>query len=116
MSLGHGAGVLLTTEIEFAELGTHAGHTLRGRVERRLLRVALGGGERVLQLRFGRARAVAVDVEEASGRRYELPIETPSDPWLAAGRRVLLAWLLSSLALGLVARTRRRAAHASAAA
>lgn len=111
MNLGGGAGALVTTEIEYAELGTHGGHTLRGRVERRVLRLALGREGGVLQLRFGRARAVAVEVQDADGRRYDLPVETPPDPWLAAGRRLAVAWLLSALALRLARGVRRAAAR-----
>ena len=34
MSLTGGVGALLSTEVEYAELGTHRGRRLRGRVER----------------------------------------------------------------------------------
>jgi hypothetical protein len=95
-----GAGALLSRETEYADLGTHRGRAL-------LLRLALGGGDRALQLRLGRARAVALEVREADGRRYDLPIETPPDPWLQTARRVLLTWLLAAAALGLAGRARR---------
>ena len=111
MNLGGGAGALLTSEVDYADLGTHGGRALRGRVERRSLRIALGQREG-MRLRAGRARAVAVEVEEADGRRYELPLQAPTDPWLAAARRLLLVWLLSTLAVGLARRaTRARRPH-----
>ena len=98
-----GFGLLLTTESGEVELGTFHGRRLRGRVERRLLRLALGqrGGA---QLTLSRARPVAVLVTEGD-RSYELPVGAPPDPWVSAVRRVLLLWVLS---LVLVAALGRR--------
>lgn len=107
MSLTGGAGALLSTEVEYAELGTHGGRRLRGRVERRLLQVAVGRSGR-FRMRLGRLRPVAVEVIEAGERRYEVPIEAPPDPWLAAGRRLLLTWLAAALVVD-AARTLRGA-------
>ena len=96
MSLAGGAGALLSTEVAYAELGTHGGRRLRGRVERRLLQVAVGRGDG-FRMRLGRLRPVAVEVLEGGERRYEVAIEAPPDPWLAAGRRLLLTWLAAAL-------------------
>ncbi len=106
MNLGGGAGALLTSEVEYADLGTHGGRVLRGRVERRSLRLALGQRDGV-RIRAGRARAIAIEVQEADGRRYELPVQAPVDPWLAMARRLLLLWLVSTLALALARRATR---------
>ena len=110
MSLTGGAGALLSTEVAYAELGTHGTHggrRLRGRVERRLLQVAVGRGGG-FRMRLGRLRPVAVEVIEAGERRYEVAIEAPPDPWLVAGRRLLLTWLAAALLVD-AARTLRGA-------
>ncbi len=96
MMLPRGFGLLLTTETDHVELGSHHGRRLRGRSERRVLRVALG--QRAgLRLTLSRARPVAVEVVEDE-RRYELPIAVPADPWLRAARRLLVVWALSLVA------------------
>ena len=106
MSLPSGGGALFTTEVEYADLGTHGGRRLRGRVERRLLQIAVGdrGG---LRVRIGRMRPVAVEVVEPDERRHEVPIVAPPDPWIAAGRRMVLVWLAAALVVG-AARSLRR--------
>lgn len=71
-------GILVTTETERVELGTHHGRRLRGRVQRRVLRAA-GGGRFALRIELGRARAVAVEVDDGA-RRYDVPITTHRDP------------------------------------
>ncbi len=87
---------LLITETDHVQLGSHYGRRLRGRTERRVLRVALG--QRAgLRLTLSRARPVAVEVVE-NERRSELPIAIPGDPWLRATRRLLLVWALSLVA------------------
>lgn len=96
MMLPRGFGLLLTTEIDHVDLGSHHGRRLRGRTEHRVLRVALG--QRAgLRLTLSRARPVAVEVVEDE-RRYELPIAVPADPWVRAARRLLLVWALSLVA------------------
>ena len=96
MMLPRGFGLLLTRETDHVELGRHHGRRLRGRMERRVLRVALGQRSG-LRLTLSRARPVAVEVAEGD-RRYELPIAVPADPWLRAARRLLLVWVLSLVA------------------
>ncbi len=110
MSLLAGAGLLYTTEGHYADLGAHHGRHLRGRAERRLLRLALGDASG-LRLQFGRLRPIAVEVSEVTAtgdRRYEVPIPAPPDPRIAAARRALLCWLVAALALGLARRLRSR--------
>lgn len=112
-----GLGALLTTEVEHADLGTHRGRRLRGRVERRSLRLGLGGA-REWRVELGRSRPSAVEVvEPATGstgeRRYEVAIPAPADPWPRAARRMLLCWAGLTLAVALIRRRlRRRAALA----
>ena len=98
MSLA-GGGLLVSTELAYADLGTHHGRRLRGRAERRLLRLGLGDAAG-LRLQIGRQRPVAVEVTErtqAGERRYEVAIPTPPDPRLAAVSRALLCWLIATL-------------------
>ncbi len=100
--LPRGFGLLLTTETDHVELGSHHGRRLRGRSERRVLRVALG--QRTgLRLTLSLARPVAVEVIEDE-RRYELPIAVPADPWLRAARRLLVVWALSLVAQAMLKR------------
>ena len=101
MSRFAGAGLLFTTELHYADLGTHHGRRLRGRVERRLLRLALGDASG-LRLQLGRLRPVAVEVTELTGagdRHYEVSIPIPPEPRLVAARRVLLCWLVGALVI-----------------
>jgi hypothetical protein len=108
-----GAGLLYSNEVAYADLGTHAGRRLRGRVERRVLRLALGGAAG-LRLQLGRLHPVAVEViepraaPEDGDRRYEVAIPTPPDPRLAAARRVLACWMLAALVLGVARRLRAK--------
>jgi len=106
VSLIAGAGFLYTTEVEYADLGVHLGRRLRGRVERRRLRLALGRSAGI-RLHAGRLRPVAVEVTEA-GRRYEIPVVAPPDPRLAAARRVVLCWLLAGLVFAAARRIRAK--------
>ena len=96
MMLLRGFGLLVTTETDHVELGSHHGRRLRSRTQRRVLRVALGQRSG-LRLTLSRARPVAVEVVE-NERRYELPIAAPADPWLRATRRLLVVWALSLVA------------------
>ena len=100
--LPRGFGLLLTTETDHAELGSHHGRRLRGRTERSVLRVALGQRSG-LRLTLSHACPVAVEVIEGE-RRYELPIAVPADPWLRSARRLLVVWALSLVAQALLRR------------
>lgn len=107
MSLLGGAGLLYSTEVRYADLGTHAGRRLRGRAERRLLQLALGRAP-ALRLSLGRLRPIAVEVTEPDERRYEIAIPRPRDPRLAAAGRILTCWMLATLALGIARRLRTK--------
>ena len=85
-----GAGLLFTTEVTRADLGRHGGRHLRGRAERRTLRIGLGKG-RGLLLYGSRLRPVAVEVTEADDRRYEVPVLTC---WVVASAVLSAARLL----------------------
>ena len=107
VSLLSGAGLLYTTELHYADLGTHHGRRLRGRVERRLVRLALGDGSG-LRLQLGRLRPVAVEVIDPDDRRYEIAIPTPPEPRLVAARRTLLCWLVAALVIDVARRLRAK--------
>ena len=104
-----GAAVLYTTEVTRTDLGRHAGRLLRGRAERRTLRIALGA-RRGLRLSGGRLRPVAIEVTEEDGRRYEVPIPGPPDPRAVPARRVVACWMIAAAALGVARLLRARAA------
>lgn len=112
MGLPHGFGLMLTTERDRVDLGDHYGRRLRGRTEQRLLRVAFGerGG---LRLTLSRSRAVAVEVTE-QGRRYELPIPAPADPWPRAAGRLLLVSALASMLVAMTWDGSAKERHGSA--
>ena len=107
MSLLAGAGLLYTTELHYADLGTHHGRRLRGRVERRLLRLAVGDASG-LRLQLGHMRPVAVEVTDADDRRYEIAIPTPPEPRLVAARRTVLCWLVAALVIDVARRLRAK--------
>ena len=93
--------------MHYADLGTHHGRRLRGRVERRLVRLALGDGSG-LRLQLGRLRPVAVEVIDPDDRRYEIAIPTPPEPRLVAARRTLLCWLVAALVIDVARRLRAK--------
>lgn len=86
-----GAGGLLTTEVLYAELGEHGGRRLRGRVERRVLRLALG---QRLRVSVTRLRPVAVEVHGGT-EAFAVAIAPQADPLAQAMQRVLLLWVVS---------------------
>lgn len=114
-----GLGALLTTEVEYTDLGEYGGRRLRGRVERRILRLGAAPHSR-FQFTLVRARPTAVEVwspseadtrPEAAGAFAEgafvegaiasVPIPAPVSPFarLAQGAVLLAlaAWLLPRL-------------------
>ncbi len=98
-----GIGGLFTTEVERFPLGTHHGHELHARVQRRRLRFNFGRaiGPWRLALDVGRTRPLAIEVS-APGERYDLPIVT-ADPWARfAGR--LGALVIAAALLQLITR------------
>ena len=103
-----GAGLFYTTEVTRTDLGEHAGRLLRGRAERRVLRIALGA-RRGLRLYGGRLRPVAVEVAGADGSRYDVPIPATGDPRVTMVRRVAVCWALAAAALGVAGLVRTRA-------
>lgn len=100
-----GLGAILTTETEHVDLGRIGERSLRGRVEHRRVRFALGR-RRGFSLTMGRLRPVAVEVTEP-GRVYEVAIPAVVDPRVRAVRRTLALWLLSLGAVWWVRRRRR---------
>ena len=103
-----GFGALLHTDVDRVDLGTHHGHALRARVERRSARLTAGRGWH-LSLGLGRTRPVAIEVTR-DGRRYDLPVPRTRDPWLEAARRLLALSLATALLLALAARRRKQQA------
>ena len=100
-----GLGGLLTTEVVYTDLGTYNGRQLRGRVERRQLRIALGS-TRVLRLNLTRLRPVGIEVRTGS-ERWDVPIHAPRDPWIRTAQRLLLLWASSVALLQLTGRLTR---------
>lgn len=102
-----GLGALLLSTVDHVELGTHHGRRLRARVQRRGARLLLGRGGR-FSFALGHTRPVAIEVIEVAtdGRRYDLPVPRPRDPWLAAAQRVLALTLGAALLLAWAARRR----------
>jgi uncharacterized spore protein YtfJ len=92
-------GALITTEVEYADLGEHHGRHLRGRVERRVIRVRAGEGGRV-SVTLGRTRPVAVEVSE-DGHTTSITVHAPAEPVLRLVQGIALlaaaAWLLPRL-------------------
>ena len=123
-SAGNGAprglGGLLTTEVEYTDLGSYHGRQIRGRVERRQLRIALGS-TRALRLNLTRLRPVGIEVRRGS-ERWDVPIRAPREPWIRTAQRLLLLWASSVALLQLTGRQltgrqlarRRRARQESA--
>lgn len=103
-----GAGLFYTAEVTRTDLGQHAGRVLRGRAERRVLRIALGA-RRGVRIAGGRLRPVAVEVTGADDSRYDVPIPATSDPRLTMLRRVAACWALAAVAVGIVGLLRPRA-------
>jgi hypothetical protein len=104
-----GLGGLVTHDVERIALGTHAGHELHARVERRAARFTSRhrwfGHQWHLDVDLGRARPVAIEVS-APGERYDLPVTT-TDPWWRLVRRIS-ALAIASMALVIVAGRARR--------
>jgi hypothetical protein len=101
-------GRLYSSSVELAELGTHAGHRLRGRVRRRALRLSLGGasGVRGLSLTLERLHPLAVEVADEHGTRL-LPIEVAPHPAERTARRLAAVALGCALLIGIASRLRR---------
>ena len=104
-----GLGGLVTSEVERIALGTHAGHELHARVERRAARFTTRhrwlGHQWHLDLGLGRARPIAIEVS-APGERYDLPVTT-ADPWWQFARRVGAVAVASTALVMIAARVRR---------
>ena len=100
MNARSGAGGLFTTEIEAVDLGEHRGMRLEGRVERRVLRIGIGG-RRGFRLELARRRPTAVQVSSPAGIEVRRIPANP-DPWIATAQRLIaltvattiLPWLL----------------------
>lgn len=103
-----GFGALLQTDYDHLDLGTHHGQTLRARVQRRSLRLALGRGRHV-SLALGRTRPLSVEVTSAQGR-YDVSVPAQPDPWLRAAWRLALLWVASVVLVRLVRRVSGRPA------
>ena len=102
------AGRLYSSSVELAELGTHSGLRLRGRVRRRALRLSIGGaGERrALSLTLVRLRPLAVEVADGRGTRL-VPIDAAPHPAEQMARRLALVALGCALVIGIARRLRR---------
>jgi len=94
------AGGLLTTDHESVDLGEHHGTRLEGRIERRTLRIGIGG-RRGLRLELARARPTAVSVTAAlaDGSTSEVVhvVRPNPDPWIVTGQRLLVLTVASAL-------------------
>ena len=98
-----GWGGLVTTEVDRVPLGSHHGHDLHARVERRSARLSAGRGWHV-SLGLGRTRPVAIEVD-AGGTRYDLSIHT-TDPWMQLARRIAALAFASAVLLVIAGRVR----------
>ena len=103
-----GAGLFYTTEVTRTDLGEHGGRVLRGRAERRVLRIALGA-RRGVRLTGGSLRPVAVEVTGTDANRYDVQIPATPDPRLTMLRRVGVCWAIAAAAVGIVGLLRARA-------
>jgi len=92
-----GLGALVITEVEHVELGRFRARELRPRVERRQIRLGVGGRFGV-RLSLGRLRPVVVEVHEGA-RDDEVAIPAVADPWVTSVRRTLML-CAAALALG----------------
>lgn len=104
-------GALVTTEVVTQDLGTFAGRQLEGRVQRRIVRFALGD-RRGLRLALTRMRPVAVGVIEGGASRA-VAIRAPRDPWLARVGGVTLLAAVALLCVGASALLERRSPRQS---
>ena len=113
MHSSRGFGGLVTTEVDRVSLGTHHGHDLHARVERRSVRLTAGRRWH-LSIGLGRTRPVAIEVSPASEQheqheqqaQYDLPIRT-TDPWTQLARRIGAVILASVALLAIAGRVRR---------
>lgn len=103
-----GWGGLVTTEVDRVPLGSHHGHDLHARVERRSARLS-AGHDWHLSVGLARTRPVAIEVD-GGGTRYDLSIHT-TDPWMRLARRIV-ALVLASAALLVIAGCVRARSHA----
>lgn len=100
-----GFGGLVTTEVDRVSLGTHHGHDLHARVERRSVRLTAGHRWH-LSVGLGRTRPVAIEVN-APEAQYDLSVRT-TDPWTQLARRIVAVGLVSLAILVIVGRVRAR--------
>ena len=81
-------------ETQYVDLGEHAGRRLRGRVERRALRLGASGG-RGVYIEAVRARPTAIEVSQAGSPPLIVRIRLAPEPWAqATGRLAPLATLV----------------------
>ena len=111
-------GALLHTDVEYVELGEHAGRRLRARVEHRTLRVALGRSS-TAAMTLGRRRATAVEVTPtaggaSSGGPHDVAVPPLIDPWLQTAQRIAGVAIATWIIVRLAHRVRRRQAHEGA--
>ncbi|MDA0353076.1 MAG: hypothetical protein O3A10_12805 [Chloroflexi bacterium] len=88
-------GGLLTSDSESIDLGEHHGHRLEGRVERRTLRLGIGGS-RGFRFELARARATSIRIDGPTGELVQRVPANP-DPWLAALARMAAMALATAL-------------------
>lgn len=103
-----GFGALLRTEYDHVDLGSHRGRSVRARVQRRSLRLALGRGRHV-SVGLGRTRPVSIEITGEEGR-YDVPVPAPSDPWVRAAWRLALLCVASVILVRIVRRVTGRTA------
>jgi hypothetical protein len=99
-------GALVTTEELAHDLGTFAGRRLEGRVQRRVLRFALGR-QRGLRVALTRLRPVSIGVSDG-GTSSVVPVPVPRDPWLTRVGAVALLACVALLCVGASALLVRR--------
>ena len=108
MNAQFGAGAFLTTETEKIDLGEHYGIRLEGRVQRRMLRLGLGG-ERGFRLEIARSRATSISASSGTPVQVHRLAANP-DPWIEATQRLVVVAIVSTLLPWMVRRIFARTA------
>ena len=103
-----GLGGLLTTEVDRIALGTHHGHDLHARVERRSLRLS-AGRQWHLSMGLGRTRPVAIEVA-TPGEWCDLRV-VAIDPWWRLVRRIGAVLTVAMIATFIAGRIRAQKAR-----
>lgn len=98
-----GAGGFFTTEIDAVDLGEHHGLRLEGRVQRRTLRLGLGG-RRGVRIELARKRPTSILAIGPAGETVHRVPSNP-DPWIEAAQRLVALTVATSLLPWLIRRS-----------